>query len=114
MTATSREKHPGDDTITVHVELISWVNQFVGGPGTGATEFHERVPPGETVRAVLNRVSDRFPRLKAALWDENDRSRIGSHIEIIVNDAILGVAHDLDSPLQQNDRIILAGQYIGG
>jgi molybdopterin converting factor small subunit len=96
------------------VDFISWVNQFVGGIGTGTTDFHERVPPGETVRAVLQRLSGRHPKLKAALWDENDRTQIGPHIEIIVNDAILGVAHELDSTVQDGDRIILAGQYIGG
>jgi molybdopterin converting factor small subunit len=104
----------GNGTITVHVDLISWVNQFVDGSGTGTTEFHEQVRAGETVRTVLNQLSGRFPKLKAALWDENDRTQIGPHIEIIVNDAILGVAHELDSTVQDGDRIILAGQYIGG
>jgi molybdopterin converting factor small subunit len=103
---------PGE--ITVHVDFISWVNQFVGGIGTGTTAFHEQMPPGETVRAVLQRLSDRYPKLKAALWDENDRTQLGTHIEIIVNDAILGVEHDLDSSLQDGDRVTLAGQYIGG
>jgi len=102
------------ESITVHVELISWVNQFVGGPGTGATRFEEQVQPGDTVRGVLNRVSGRHPKLKASLWDENDRRMIGPHIEIIVNDAILGVAHELDSPLEDGDLITLAGQYVGG
>ncbi|MCH8884422.1 MAG: hypothetical protein IIA41_13125 [SAR324 cluster bacterium] len=45
--------------ITVHVDLISWVNQFVGGPGTGATEFSEQVQPGATARTVLNPLSSR-------------------------------------------------------
>jgi len=104
----------GNGTITVHVDLISWVNQFVGGSGTGSTEFHEAVRAGETVRAVLRRVSERFPQLKQSLWDENDRSQLGPHIEIIVNDAILGVSHELDSALRDGDRITLTGQYTGG
>ena len=102
------------NTITVRVDFISWVNQFVGGSGTGTLELDEQVPPGETVRAVLMRVSERYPQLKASLWDENDRRQLGPHIEIIVNDAILGVHHDLDSSVQDGDRITLAGQYIGG
>ena len=102
------------ESITVRVDFISWVNQFVGGSGTGATEFDEQVSPGETVRGVLNRLSERHPKLKASLWDENDRRQIGPHIEIIVNDAVLGVAHELDSRLEEGDRITLAGQYVGG
>lgn len=100
--------------MTVRVDLISWVNQFVGGSGTGTTELTEQVRPGETVRTVLKQLSERYPELKRSLWDENDRSQLGSHIEIIVNDAILGVDHDLDSSLRDGDRITLTGQYIGG
>ena len=111
-TAARPAGDPG--TITVTVDFISWVNQFVGGGGTGTTEFAERVRPGDTVRTVLMQLSERFPPLKAALWDENDRRQLGPHIEIIVNDAILGVEHELDSSLQDGDRITLAGQYIGG
>jgi hypothetical protein len=32
----------------------------------------------------------------------------------MVNDAVLGVSHTLDTPLQVNDRITLLGQYMGG
>jgi molybdopterin converting factor small subunit len=105
---------PSNNSITVTVDLISWVNQFVGGSGTGTTEFQERVRPGDTVRTVLKQVSERYPELKRSLWDENDRSQLGPHIEIIVNDAILGVSHELDSTVADGDRITLAGQYIGG
>lgn len=103
-----------DAAMTVRVELISWVNQFVGGPGTGTTELTEQVRPGDTVRTVLRQVSERYPELKRSLWDEDDRTQLGPHIEIIVNDAILGVEHDLDSSLKEGDRITLTGQYIGG
>ncbi len=112
--SASHPQATGEETITVVVDVISWINQFVGGSGSGATEFAERVPAGETVRGVLNRLSGRYPQLKASLWDENDRRNIGPHIEIIVNDAVLGVHHELDSPLRDGDRITLAGQYVGG
>ncbi len=100
--------------ITVRVELISWVNQFVGGSGSGSTEFAEQAAPGATVREVLRGLAERYPRLKASLWDENDRAQLGPHIEVIVNNAILGVSHELDSSLSDGDHIILTGQYIGG
>jgi hypothetical protein len=31
-----------------------------------------------------------------------------------VNDAVLGIAHDIDSPLAPGDRITLLAQYMGG
>jgi molybdopterin converting factor small subunit len=95
------------------VEIVSWVTKFVGGPGAGRKEFEEPFAPGETVRDVLRRLSARHPELERALWDPGTRE-LGEHIEVMVNDAVLGVTHTLDSPLGTGDRITLIGQYMGG
>jgi hypothetical protein len=60
---------------------------------------------------VLRSVSERFPELHAALWNGGE---LGEHIEVLVNDAVLGVEHTLDSTLSSGDRIALVGQYMGG
>jgi molybdopterin converting factor small subunit len=93
------------------VEVISWVTKFTGGDGTGRQEFREPLPGGATVRSVLVALSARFPELRAALWHGD---AIGEHIEVLVNDAVLGISHSLDSPLRSGDRITLLGQYMGG
>ncbi len=31
-----------------------------------------------------------------------------------MNDAVLGVSHELDSPVKSGDRIALVGAYLGG
>jgi len=98
----------------IRLEMISWVNSLAGGPGSGSMEVREEVPAGATVRDALKQYSARHPKLSASLWDEGDRNEIGPHLEVIVNDAILGVHHQLDSTLAEGDHIILAGQYIGG
>jgi hypothetical protein len=33
---------------------------------------------------------------------------------VLVNDAVLGIHHDLDSPIQCSDKLALIGQYLGG
>jgi molybdopterin converting factor small subunit len=98
----------------VHVEVLSWVNRFVGGPGTGQVTLEERVPAGTTVRAVLRRVSERHPELGRALWDPGRPGELGDNIEVMVGNAVLGVTHDLDSELLDGERITLLGQYMGG
>jgi len=95
----------------VQVEVISWVTKFVGGDGTGRRLFDEPAPPGATVRSVLAGLSGRHPELHAALWHDGE---LGEHIEVLVNDAVLGVDHTLDSPVYGGDRIALLGQYMGG
>lgn len=95
------------------IEVTTWVTRFVGGDGSGTGRFTESFAHGETVRQVLRRFSQRHPELDAALWSP-DHAALGEHIEVLVNDAVLGVTHELDSPLTDGDRITLLGQFMGG
>lgn len=99
--------------LSATVEVTTWVTRHVGGDGSGSKVFTEVFAPGETVRDVLRRFSRRFPELDAALWDPA-RGELGEHVEVVVNDAVLGVTHELDSALQNGDRITLLGQFMGG
>ena len=92
---------------------MSWITRFVGGDGSGRRECAEPVGPGETVREVLKRFSARHPELDRALWD-SAKGDLGSHIEVLVNDAVLGLSHTLDSALRPGHRISLVGQFMGG
>jgi hypothetical protein len=96
---------------TVPVEVVSWITKFIGGDGSGRRIIEEPWSEKATVRSVLRGLSARYPELHSALWHGNG---LGEHIEVIVNDAILGVAHDLDSPVVPGDRIVLLGQFMGG
>jgi hypothetical protein len=101
--------HPGEIT----VEVTTWVTKLAGGDGTGSRIFTEPIAPGELLGAALLRASSRFPQLHAALWHVAGKE-LGEHIEVLVNDAVLGVAHDLDTPLEGGERITLLGQFMGG
>jgi molybdopterin converting factor small subunit len=94
--------------------VLSWVNRFVGGPGTGEVVVTEEAARGATVREILRRVTERYPELGRALWDPDRPRELGDNIEVMVNHAVLGVSHDLDSELLPGDRITLLGQYMGG
>jgi molybdopterin converting factor small subunit len=97
----------------VQIDTVAWVTRFVGGNGSDRIGFDLLLEPGDTVRTVLRRLSDRFPQLQYALWDA-ESGELGEHIEVVVNGAILGVRHGLDSALKGGDRILLFGQYMGG
>jgi molybdopterin converting factor small subunit len=98
-------------TAAVPVEVIGWPTRFVGGDGSARRVFDEPLGPGATVRSVLRGLSGRFPALAEALWHGDE---LGEHIEVLVNDAVLGIGHTLDSPLRQGDRITLLAQFMGG
>jgi hypothetical protein len=99
-------------TVTsVPVELVGWPTRFVGGDGGTRRVFDEPLPPGATVRSVLRGLTARFPELGEALWHGDG---LGEHIEVLVNDAVLGIDHTLDSPVGPADRILLLAQYMGG
>jgi molybdopterin converting factor small subunit len=101
----------GTTAATIPVEVASWVTKFVGGDGSGRRVMDEPLTPGATVRSVLESLSARFPELQRALWHGNE---LGEHIEVLVNDAVLGVEHTIDSPLRPGDRITLLAQFMGG
>jgi hypothetical protein len=100
--------------LTVPVEVLSWVNRLVGGPGTGQVTVDAVVPRGSTVRAVLRVMSERFPELGQALWDPTRPRELGDNIEVLVNNGVLGLTHDLDSEVLDGERLMLLGQYMGG
>ena len=96
---------------TVPVEIVGWPTRFVGGDGATRRLFEEPLADGATVRSVLRGLSGRFPDLDAALWHDGN---LGEHIEVLVNDAVLGLEHDLDSKLGPGDRVTLLAQFMGG
>ena len=96
---------------TVPVEIFSWITKLIGGDGSGGRVMDERWTEGATVRSVLRGLTARYPELDAALWHGNE---LGEHIEVTVNDAVLGITHELDSLVTPADRIALLGQYMGG
>ena len=96
---------------TIPVEIASWITKFVGGDGSGRRVLDEPLTQGATVRSVLTGLSAKFPELEKALWHGKE---LGEHIEVLVNDAVLGIEHELDSPLRSGDRITLLAQFMGG
>ena len=97
--------------VTIPVEVLAWVTRFVGGNGSQRRMFDEPLPPDATVRIVLRGLSARFPELQQALWNGND---LAEDVEVLVNDAVLGVSHELDSSVKAGDHISLVGAYLGG
>jgi hypothetical protein len=95
------------------VEVTTWVTKHVGGDGTGTKVFDEPLRRGDTPRSVLRRFTEKFSELDSALWSPDHRE-LGSHIEVLVNDEVLGVTYDLDTPLTGGERITLLGQFMGG
>ena len=96
---------------TAPIEIVGWPTRFVGGDGGTRRLFEEPLTSGATVRSVLHGLSGRFPDLDAALWHGD---ALGEHIEVLVNDAVLGVTHELDSKLAPGDRVTLLAQFMGG
>jgi molybdopterin converting factor small subunit len=96
---------------SVTVELTSWATKFVGGDGVGRKVFHEPHRPGATVRSVLAGLTARYPELAEHVWNGRE---LGEHFEVLVNDAVLGIDHELDSEMKPGDRIGLLPQFTGG
>ncbi len=99
------------DTGAVTVEATSWVTKFLGGDGTGRMLIDVPVGSGATVRSVLTALSAQPRELADVLWNGRE---LGEHMEVLVNDAVLGIAHEIDSSVAPGDRITLLPQFVGG
>jgi molybdopterin converting factor small subunit len=97
----------------VTIEVVAWVTRFVGGTGSQRRLFSEALDADPTVRGVLRAFGRRFPELADALWDRQSGD-LAEHIEVLVNDRVLGIQHTLDSALADGDRVTLVGAYMGG
>ena len=97
----------------VQVEIMSWLTRHVGGVGSGRIFFDQEFTPGESLKAVLTRLGHRFPELGREIWNP-ETGEIWEFVEIIVNDAFLGIHHTMDSPIKEGDRITLMEAFEGG
>lgn len=99
---------------TVILETIAWVKDLLESTPSG--QITAPAQSGETVGQWLKKVTAIHPRLHASLWEDEgtDQTRIGPHIEVLVNDTILDTQYTLNTPLSPGDKITLMGQYIGG
>ena len=99
--------------MTVRVEVLSWVNKLVGGPGTGEVTVEAPAPRG----ARPGRPPGHFrpvPELGRALWDPTRPHELGDNIEVLVNNAVLGLTHDLDGEVLDGERLTHLRPVHGG
>ena len=101
-------------SLRVEVEVLSYANRFIGGDGNGSIVLPFAVPRGTTIAALLRRVTEAHPALAEALWEDRRCEQLGSHLEVMVNDVVLGVQHELTSVLESGDRVLLMPQFVGG
>lgn len=110
--STAATQHPRS-AAEVTVEAVAWVTRFVGGDGTSRRAFREELLADDTVRTVLRRLSARFPALEEALWDPAT-GEMAEHVQVMVNNTLVGGDLTLDSRLAPGDTVTLVGQFMGG
>ena len=97
----------------ITVELLPWLPRLVGQPEGRAARLELDYVEGETVAGFLARLSAAYPQLGADLWDAQ-RGALRMPIEVAVNGSVLGIHHQLHSPLAPGDEVLLLPQYQGG
>lgn len=86
------------------VRLDGMLRQF--GAKTAITE------EAPTVRAILDRVEDRFPRLRYRIRDETGRVR--GNVRLFVNGTDVEDLQGLDTPLSASDEVDILHSIQGG
>ena len=107
-----------DSTVTsikqhVSIEVFAWLTRYVGGMGGGRMFFTEEFATGDDIKTVVRKLTRRFPDLDQILWD-SESGQIGASVEIIINDAFLGITHTITSEVRDGDMITLLPAWDGG
>ena len=97
----------------VSIEVFAWLTRYVGGIGGGRMFFTEEFATGDDIKTVVRKLTRRFPDLDQILWD-SENGQIGASVEIIINDAFLGITHTITSEVRDGDMITLLPAWDGG
>jgi len=99
--------------LAIPIEVTTWVTRHVAVDGSGSSSSPSPSPRGRR----CGRSFGAGPRVSPSSTRRSGvptTPKLGEHIEVVINDAVLGVTHELDSPLKPGDRITLLGQFMGG
>ena len=103
---------PGDGNMAgevehkIQIEVLGWLTSYVGGDGGGIKYLEAEFSRGETLRAAVFRLSLRYPALHQRMWDSKS-GQVGPNLDILLNDAYLGITRSLDSEIQDGDKITM-------
>jgi sulfur-carrier protein len=67
---------------------------------------------GQTIADVLNTLVTRYPTIKTHIMD--DKGNIRRHINLFINEDNIKSLNGLETPVQENDKIILLPSISGG
>jgi molybdopterin converting factor small subunit len=97
----------------VRVELLPPLGELVGRGSNRRARLDVEFEDGKTVLDFVLQLGQLYPDLGAQLWDD-ERRELRQPIEIAVNGAVLGIHHQLNTPLHAGDEMLLVPQYQGG
>ena len=66
---------------------------------------------GTTVGVVLDRLADQYPSLKSHLFDDGSLQK---YVNVYVNNQDVGSVKGLDTPIADNDTVIILPALAGG
>ncbi|MGB9698575.1 MAG: MoaD/ThiS family protein [Thermodesulfobacteriota bacterium] len=78
----------------------------------GPIVVEERIQEGESLRALLTHLAERFPHFSESLFDPQTQS-LSSEVSILLNNHV-NLPQGMDTPLRDGDRILFLPILAGG
>jgi molybdopterin converting factor small subunit len=99
---------------TVHVELLSWLADTVDRENASKdTVLVQEIDDGNTVRDLLVRLADIYPRFGKSVFDVKDR-KLSGMVAVFYNGQHIELVNGLETRLNQGDSLTLAPIIEGG
>jgi molybdopterin converting factor small subunit len=107
----------GGDRIQVRVHILPWFSERLEPRGTaqrhGTVSLEEALPPGSTLRALLQGLAGRYPGLGEALFFP-EGGGLQAGVVVTHNGRLVAATDGLDLVLEDGDALSLIPSYPGG
>lgn len=98
---------------TVRLEIVPWLTEEFGQRGTGRLVLEEPIEGPMRLGDYLASLAGRHPAIGAALVDLDARE-LFEHVNVVLNDVLVGSHAVLDEPVQAGDSVVFLPAFSGG
>ena len=100
-------------TITVILEVRSWISAALGRPESGRYLVHKKIQAGASLANLLTSLAEAYPEFGQQVYNPNG-GHLSEQIIVTVNRNLVQESEFVQTKLKNNDEIALIPILVGG
>ena len=98
---------------TVRIESYSWISGTMGQRTNRTRKLKKKVPAGATVYDLFSEVAASYPEFRKQVFNP-DTGILSEQVMVIMSGKLLQSADLKNTPLNDNDKLVLSPVLVGG